>query len=461
MRQVCFLLVSSLTLVAAGRASAEPSNDEVAAAHFQRGLDDAKAGEIDAAATEFEAAYKASPNFAVLYNLGRTYAAMGRAVDAVNAFKRYLSDGSGSIDPKRHQEVTDSIVLNEKRIGQADIEVEPASAEVQLDGRALATTRSNIQLVVGDHVLAASAPGYRSTTQAFTVQHTGAVSVRVRLTQEASPATSNVWLSVTCNVPGVAMLVDDAARGSTPFRTPIAVTEGSHRITFQRPGYARTTITWLPSSSSTVDCGVKLGALAPSDSSTLVVTSSEPDAETFVDGTRWEHSPLPFGTHHLELKRFGFQTWGKDLEFRRGEDKQLAIRLVPVPEYAEEHRHQIRTMRIASYGLVGVGSALLVTAGSLELLSSREYETWRQARDTANQTPSTAASYQDILQNAAQQALRVRTLDDWALSSAIVGSSLLVAGVVLLFTAEDPKRYELPSARLTSSGANLEWQHAF
>ena len=66
-----------------------------------------------------------------------------------------------------------------------------------------------------------------------------------------------------------------------------------------------------------------------------------------------------------------------------------------------------------------------------------------------------------VFQNAAQQALRVRTLDDWALSSAIVGSSLLVAGVVLLFTAEDPKRYELPSARLTSSGANLEWQHAF
>jgi hypothetical protein len=461
MRQRSFLAVSLLALGAVGTAHAEPSSSELAADHFQHGLSHARAGEIDAAATDFEAAYKVSPNFAVLYNLGRTYAAMGRAVDAVDAFNRYLSEGGSSIDPKRREEVAESIALNEKRIGQAEIQVEPASAEVSIDGRVVALTGGSLRLVSGEHVLVATAPGFRSATRPFVVRHNAANSLRVQLSADPPPAASRAWLSIACAVPGVAVSVDDVARGDTPVRTPLGVSEGPHRIAFQRRGYTRTNVDWSPSSFPTVDCGVKLDHVAAADAATLLLTPSETDAQVFIDGARWQHSPLPFGPHHLELKRFGFQTWARDIDLRPGVDAQLAVRLFPQPEYAGEHLRSIRQRRIAGYGLVGTGSALLVTAGALELLSSHAYEAWSRARDAADRTPGTSSSYQSLQQDAARQALHVRTLDDWSLGSAIAGSSLLIAGAVLLFTAEDPARYELPAARLTSSGMSMDWRHSF
>jgi hypothetical protein len=461
MRRRGFLLVGVLALTNVRRAAAAAPNSEVAAAQFQRGLSDARAGEIDAAAADFEAAYKASPNFAVLYNLGRTYAAMGRTVDAVNAFRRYLSDGGSAIDSKRRDEVVASIAFNERRIGQATISVDPASAVVLLDGNAVVLTGDSMALATGDHVLVVTAPGYRSLVRTFSVQHATATSLRLELTKDGSPAPREVWLSITCAVPGVALFVDEAALGSTPLRTPIAVTDEAHRINFQRPGYAPNTIYWLPSAPPALDCGVKLGELAPSDAATLVVIPSEPGAPTFIDGARWTDAPLPFGAHRLQLKKFGFHTWETNIELKRGENKRLEVRLSPEPEYAEEHRRRIRVQRSGGYGLAGAGAGLLIVSSALELLSSHANASLRQVRGTADHTPGTSPDYVSLQQDVTRRSIQVRTLDDWSLSSAIVGGSLLVTGAVLLLTSEDPARYELPAIRAKRGGIGVDWQRAF
>ncbi|HEY5377803.1 MAG TPA: PEGA domain-containing protein [Polyangiaceae bacterium] len=462
MRQTGLLLVGLLALATVRKAAAEPSNSELAADHFQQGLSHARSGDIDAAAADFEAAYKASPNFAVLYNLGRTYAAMGRAVDAVSAFKRYLSEGGSAIDSKRRDEVANSITFNERRIGLATISAVPESAQVLLDGKAVVLTGASLPLVTGDHVLVVMAHGYQSAARAFSVQHASPTSIHVELSKDALPVVPpEVWLSIACDVPGVAVLLDALPYGNTPLRTPVAVTEEAHRITFQRPGYTSTTINWAPGASPSLDCGVKLSKLAPSETATLAVTPSEPDAQTFVDGVRWAPAPLPFGQHRLELKKFGFQTWDTNIELRSGEHKRMGIRLVPEPEYAEEHRGSIRRQRSVGYVLAGVGSGLLVAAATLELLSSHAYADLRQRRDTADRTPGTSPNYVSQQQDVERRSVQVRTLDDWSLSSAIVGSSVLLTGAVLLFTSEDPARYELPSIGAKRGGISVDWQRAF
>ena len=453
-------LLTLLVLAVVKNASADSTSAELAAEHFQLGLNHARASEIDAAATEFEAAYQASPNFAVLYNLGRTYMAMGRAVDAVDAFTRYLAEGGSTIESKRRAEVAASIALNEKRIGQLEIEVEPALSAVQIDGKAVPVGEHAVRLLVGEHALLVSAPGYRSYAQALTISHQAATPVRVHLLKGPA-APNNAWLSISCSVPSVTVLVDNSARGETPLRAPLGMTAEPHHVIFRRAGYVDSAFDWSPLSASALDCDMTPAAILGADAATLVITESEPGAQVLVDSKRWNRGALPFGRHHLELKRFGFQPFGMDVELKRGQTKRLKVALSPERDYAKEHLSNIRAQHIAGYALIGTGSALAITAGTLAVLSSRAFNDWRRASDVLGQTPSTAPNYQQRQQDVARQSMRVQSFDDWTLSSAIAGGALLVSGVTLLLTADAAKRYELPTARITADGASLGWRQTF
>src|SRR5690242_21507082 len=101
------LLVLSVSVVSPAHADEDPR--KVAAAHYQKGLELANRAQYQAALDEFNAAYAASPNFAVLYNIGQAEVAIGRPRRAIDSLERYLRDGGEQVPASRRQQVDDQL----------------------------------------------------------------------------------------------------------------------------------------------------------------------------------------------------------------------------------------------------------------------------------------------------------------------------------------------------------------
>jgi hypothetical protein len=146
------------------RALAEDKTTIEAREHFSRALELVDAGMLQEAAVEFRRAYDISPNYAVLYNLGQAFAALGRPVEAVDAFERYLAEGGTRIRQPRRAEVDAELARQRSRIATLTLNVEPRDAAVRIDDQELGSgaLSSPIRLAMGSHTLIASREGYRT-----------------------------------------------------------------------------------------------------------------------------------------------------------------------------------------------------------------------------------------------------------------------------------------------------------
>jgi hypothetical protein len=156
---------------------------EAARAHFKSGLEHVQHGELAAAIEAFESAYQTSPNYAVLYNLGQAYAAVGRRADAVRTLERFLVDGGERIEPERRNAVETMLERERARLGTLELAISPAEAEVFVDGRRRASGRSGPEaLDPGEHVVVARLSGYQ--TRVAAVELAVGQTVRLDLTLE-------------------------------------------------------------------------------------------------------------------------------------------------------------------------------------------------------------------------------------------------------------------------------------
>jgi tetratricopeptide (TPR) repeat protein len=69
------------------------------------------------ALTKFLAAHRLSGSYTALFNIGHSYAALGRPVEAADALEKYLSEGAAEIKPDRKADVEQLIAHQEERIG--------------------------------------------------------------------------------------------------------------------------------------------------------------------------------------------------------------------------------------------------------------------------------------------------------------------------------------------------------
>lgn len=152
-------------------AAAEPASkgDHAAASdQFERGVAHFNAGEMDAAAREFEAAFATKAHPAVLFNLGRTYVALGRSVDAVRVLEQYLA--SQEIIPKQRRDAVEALVRAQRqRIGHLVVASSQAGVLISIDGIDVGKTPlpAPVPLTLGPHGVVARAEG--SAVQAYSV----------------------------------------------------------------------------------------------------------------------------------------------------------------------------------------------------------------------------------------------------------------------------------------------------
>lgn len=151
-----------LVLLVAGAALAEPpSGHEEAAARFERGVKLFEAGDYLASLAEFEAAYRAAPHFAVLFNVALAQKKLFRYSDSLATFGRYLSEGGDQVPAERIAAVEREMREVRSFLAELVIRVEGAPAELELDGQRVGATPLAEPLLVspGPHTVRASRPG--------------------------------------------------------------------------------------------------------------------------------------------------------------------------------------------------------------------------------------------------------------------------------------------------------------
>ena len=142
-----------------------PGDVDVRAAariHFDRGVVAFRDRRFAEAAEEFKTAYDLSPAFIVLYNIGQVDVALGRPVEAVAAFRKYLDDGADRVPAQRRLEVEGELRRQQARIGQVRVRSRRPGAEVRIDGLLVGKTPlpAPVPLSVGHHTVEGALPAH-------------------------------------------------------------------------------------------------------------------------------------------------------------------------------------------------------------------------------------------------------------------------------------------------------------
>src|ERR1051325_9822905 len=174
-------LATVLSVALPARADEDPR--KAAGAHYQKGLELANRAEYRAALDEFNAAYAASPNYAVLYNIGQAQVAIGRPRLAIDALTRYLREGGEQIPPVRRQQVEEQLGALKSAFGYLRVTTDPEGALVTVDGGELGRTplAEPLRLNPGSHIVTLSLQNKGAETRQITLAEGQEQTLKVQL----------------------------------------------------------------------------------------------------------------------------------------------------------------------------------------------------------------------------------------------------------------------------------------
>ncbi len=127
-----------LSVFAGSEARAEDTKE--AMERFERGVSLYQAGAYEGALLEFEAAYKGSGNFRVLFNIGLCKMESRDPAGALSAFRRYVSEGGERLDATKRANV--DALLKKLELSVASLTVKsdaPPGTEVRIDDERVGT----------------------------------------------------------------------------------------------------------------------------------------------------------------------------------------------------------------------------------------------------------------------------------------------------------------------------------
>ena len=173
-RALRLLLLLALALGSVGTARASDDARAAARSHFERGNELAGNGAYEAALAEFRQAYETSPHFAVLYNVGLCHVALGRPVEAIEVFRKYLAEGRSEVPAARRDEIEAKIATLESRLAELTITADRPGARVLVDGRDIGQTplAGPVRLGAGKHDVSASIEGAPTASRTVELRET-------------------------------------------------------------------------------------------------------------------------------------------------------------------------------------------------------------------------------------------------------------------------------------------------
>ncbi|MBN1605760.1 MAG: PEGA domain-containing protein [Polyangiaceae bacterium] len=446
-------------------AAPEPTSppEQEAQEHFDKAVVFSEQGLFAEALVELRRAFQAAPHYAVLYNIGLVYVALGDPVQAITNFKEYLRQGGAAVAAERRKQVEQEIVRQRARLGSIDLRVKPDGATVSVDGKPLGTSPlPELELGVGLHALTASMAGHESVARSVALR--GGEHVTVNLTLPPAPAPGE--LLIRCSVPDVAVVVDGQPVTRTPLAQPLLLSAGLHQLAFERRGYTPTArqVTLTPQARWKIDCGVRpLAPIPDALTARLMVHTSVPGARVTVNGLPLNTSRLPVGRHQVEVRAPGFETWSRQVLLRKGEQERLAPTLTPLKPPSREAEAMASRYRGWVWALGGTGLAFGGAAVGLGLVAKHRWDDY--LRHQADLDPLLFAG-QGSPQLQEQQAANDRRHDAahrWELAAvgagAVAITATTVAALLYLSERDSVARAKRNAARwtLAPTGCRATW----
>jgi tetratricopeptide (TPR) repeat protein len=139
-RSICIaldllLLCSSGAALAAG----PEGNVSEASAHFNRGVELYREGNLDAALAEFLRANELAPNYRLLYNMAQVQSERHDYVRAIELLSSYLQQGGAEISAARRQDVEQEAARLRQRVGMLWVSADAENATLWINDERAAT----------------------------------------------------------------------------------------------------------------------------------------------------------------------------------------------------------------------------------------------------------------------------------------------------------------------------------
>lgn len=329
------IVVPSFTMLTATTAFAQPKRKPLreqlnaeAQKHWDTALALYQRSQWDGARTSFNAAYEASKNPRVLFNVAVCEKNLGRYARAIEIFKKELEEGKGQLAADEEAEIKTQISGLEQFVASLVIEVSEPGAEIYVDEAKVGVSPlpGPVSVQLGERRIRASKAGFGDARE--TIELKGGASGRVALKMAPITKTS----LVTVNVVGptnATVKIDGKEVGPAPYKGQVGVSAEPHQFSAEAPGYVPAT------QSAVVRDGEQMTLtlqLAMEQQKGKLIVATKPEGSIIeIDGkvvgaTKWE-GPVDVGTHQVTVKKQGFYTFSQDVEVVKGAERPISANL--------------------------------------------------------------------------------------------------------------------------------------
>jgi hypothetical protein len=461
---IAFALVLGDASVSMAQTSPEAARTE-ARERFDRGLRLFNDGDNAGALAEFRRAYELVPNPVVLFNVGLTYAAMNRPVEAVDAFDKLLAN-PGALAADRLAKAKASREEQAARIAELDVTVNVEGAVIEIDNVEAGRTplKAPLRVASGSHVVGAVAGGYTPARKEVTIA--GRTKEKVAFELVAMQGRL-AHLALKTKLPGADVMVDGQSVGKTPLAASLSLAPGVHTVELRRSGYvtAKQDVTLGDGANGEIALDPEEdAALLASEGGMLALEVSEPQSVLSVDGkVRGPYAGpvrLPKGPHRIHLERGGFFPFERDVDIPSGRALTIKVDLEPTPETRASYVSSARSRR--TWGLITLGGGVAVTGASVgfhfwnkgkENDAKKKFNAYAASFDPGKecdqagvvQLPGDTCNVRLDLAEDDLKKIRGRYVIGYVGMG--VGVAAIALGTVLIVTGDDPGKYDKkPSA---------------
>ena len=287
-----------------------------------------KAGQWDGARTSFYAAWEASKNPRVLFNVAICEKNLGRYARAIDNFKKELADGKGQLAPDEEADVKAQIAGLEQFVAQLTIDVSEPGADIYVDESKVGTSPlpGPISVQLGERHVRAIKSGFNEGRE--TIELKGGSSGRV--TVKLAPSVKTTLVNVAVIGPTNAVVkVDGKEVGPAPYKGQVGVSAEPHQFSAEAPGYVTATQSALVREGEPLNLTLQL---AQDQQKGKLVVLARPEGSTIeIDGktvgaSRWE-GPVDVGSHQIVVRKQGHYTWSYDVDVPRGGERSVSASL--------------------------------------------------------------------------------------------------------------------------------------